>query len=57
MTPTKPPVKPSSLVAPAAFTTQIHAQLRALLGRATNFSDYKYADDRLAPYLADWTTT
>jgi len=33
--------------------TQIHAQARALAGRPTDFSDFQYPDDHLAPYLTD----
>ncbi len=32
--------------------TQLHAQLRALFGKPTDFSEYSYNDDKLAAYLS-----
>ncbi len=34
-----------------SWPTRIRQQLRALLGRATNFSAYQYNDARLVPYV------
>jgi vancomycin resistance protein YoaR len=36
------------------WTNRIRQQLRALLGRATNFSAYTYDDARLTPYVVDF---
>ncbi|HVQ43925.1 MAG TPA: VanW family protein [Candidatus Saccharimonadia bacterium] len=35
------------------WTRRLHEQLRALLGRTTNFSSYRFDDSRLVPYVVD----